>query len=71
MLEYNYSGNLVKVGVVRLSWYIAGVFQEAVAKGIRNISFGDLSGKLGVTMYIYVNLNPSPKVCFSSCGFMH
>lgn len=30
---------------------ISGVFQEAVAKGVRNISFGDLSGKLGVTMY--------------------
>lgn len=30
---------------------ISGVFQEAVSKGVRNISFGDLSGKLGVTMY--------------------
>ena len=76
MLEQCYSGNLVKVGVLRLSWYTAGVFQEAVAKGVRNISFGDLSEKLGVTMYVYVNWNPfaqhpSSTVCPSSCGFMH
>jgi hypothetical protein len=35
----------------------AGVFQEAISKGVRNISFGDLSGKLGVTMYISSNVN--------------
>ncbi|RWW24031.1 hypothetical protein BHE74_00012039 [Ensete ventricosum] len=28
-----------------------GVFQNAVNKGVRNISFGDLSGNLGRTMY--------------------
>ncbi len=42
------------------SWGIvccAGVFQEAISKGVRNISFGDLSGKLGVTMYISSNVN--------------
>lgn len=40
-----------------MSWYyIAGVFQDAVSKGVRNISFGDLSGKLGVTMYVPIEL---------------
>lgn len=30
---------------------LTGVFQNAVTKGVRNISFGDLSGNLGRTMY--------------------
>lgn len=30
---------------------LTGVFQNAVNKGVRNISFGDLSGNLGRTMY--------------------
>ncbi|XP_051126452.1 uncharacterized aarF domain-containing protein kinase At1g71810, chloroplastic isoform X2 [Andrographis paniculata] len=30
---------------------LTGVFQDAVAKGVRNISFGDLLGNLGTTMY--------------------
>ncbi|XP_022850333.1 uncharacterized aarF domain-containing protein kinase At1g71810, chloroplastic isoform X3 [Olea europaea var. sylvestris] len=29
----------------------AGVFRDAVARGVRNISFGDLLGNLGTTMY--------------------
>lgn len=29
---------------------LTGVFQDAVAKGVRNISFGDLLGDLGTTM---------------------
>jgi hypothetical protein len=40
---------------LKMSWYITGVFQEAVSKGVRNISFGDLSGKLGVTMYVHLH----------------
>jgi hypothetical protein len=28
-----------------------GVFESAVNKGVQNISFGDLSGNLGQTMY--------------------
>ncbi|KAH7856762.1 hypothetical protein Vadar_005368 [Vaccinium darrowii] len=31
-----------------------GVFQDVVAKGVRNISFGDLLGNLGTTMFIPV-----------------
>lgn len=33
--------------------YIVGaaVFQNAVSKGVRSISFGDLLGNLGTTMY--------------------
>lgn len=30
---------------------LTGVFQSAIAGGVRNISFGDLSGDLGRTMY--------------------
>lgn len=30
---------------------LTGVFRNAVAKGVRNISFGDLLGDLGTTMY--------------------
>ncbi|XP_031389878.1 uncharacterized aarF domain-containing protein kinase At1g71810, chloroplastic [Punica granatum] len=30
---------------------LTGVFQNAVARGVRNISFGDLSGNLGTAMY--------------------
>ncbi len=43
----------VQLGIV----HCAGVFQEAISKGVRNISFGDLSGKLGVTMYISSSVN--------------
>lgn len=32
--------------------FIVDVFQSAVNKGVRNISFGDLSGNLGRTMYL-------------------
>lgn len=38
---------------------LTGVFQDAVAKGIRNISFGDLSSDLGVTMYKFKFQIPS------------
>ncbi|CAA2960282.1 uncharacterized aarF domain-containing kinase At1g71810, chloroplastic isoform X1 [Olea europaea subsp. europaea] len=30
---------------------LTGVFRDAVARGVRNISFGDLLGNLGTTMY--------------------
>ncbi|KAL6269431.1 hypothetical protein ACE6H2_026342 [Prunus campanulata] len=36
-----------------------GVFQNAVAKGVRNISFGDLLGDLGTTMYKFKFRIPS------------
>ncbi|CAK9233114.1 unnamed protein product [Sphagnum troendelagicum] len=42
-----------------LSQALTGVFQEAISKGVRNISFGDLSGKLGVTMYQFKFRIPS------------
>lgn len=51
-----------------MSWYIAGVFQDAVSKGVRNISFGDLSGKLGVTMYVVLYFT---KFSSSYCGLLH
>lgn len=38
---------------------LTGVFQNAVSKGIRNISFGDLSGNLGQTMYKFKFQIPS------------
>ncbi|KAK2980507.1 hypothetical protein RJ640_022509 [Escallonia rubra] len=38
---------------------LTGVFQNAVSKGIRNISFGDLSGNLGITMYKFKFQIPS------------
>ncbi|XP_057550219.1 uncharacterized aarF domain-containing protein kinase At1g71810, chloroplastic isoform X3 [Amaranthus tricolor] len=38
---------------------LTGVFQNAVAKGIRNISFGDLLGDLGITMYKFKFRIPS------------
>ncbi|KAK3018370.1 hypothetical protein RJ639_003960 [Escallonia herrerae] len=38
---------------------LTGVFQNAVSKGIRNISFGDLSGSLGITMYKFKFQIPS------------
>ncbi|EXB57414.1 putative aarF domain-containing protein kinase [Morus notabilis] len=38
---------------------LTGVFQNAVAKGVRNISFGDLLGNLGVTMYKFKFRIPS------------
>lgn len=38
---------------------LTGVFQNAVAKGIRNISFGDLLGDLGFTMYKFKFRIPS------------
>ncbi|KAH9692022.1 putative aarF domain-containing protein kinase [Citrus sinensis] len=38
---------------------LTGVFQNAVAKGVRNISFGDLLGNLGATMYKFKFRIPS------------
>ncbi|WOK96855.1 hypothetical protein Cni_G05563 [Canna indica] len=38
---------------------LTGVFQNAVNKGVRNISFGDLSGTLGRTMYKFKFQIPS------------
>ncbi|OIW01412.1 hypothetical protein TanjilG_25708 [Lupinus angustifolius] len=38
---------------------LTGVFQNAVSKGIRNISFGDLLGNLGTTMYKFKFRIPS------------
>ncbi|XVF63217.1 hypothetical protein PTKIN_Ptkin09bG0070000 [Pterospermum kingtungense] len=38
---------------------LTGVFQDAVAKGVRNISFGDLLGNLGTTMYKFKFRIPS------------
>ncbi|KAI4320646.1 hypothetical protein MLD38_034104 [Melastoma candidum] len=38
---------------------LTSVFQNAVAKGVRNISFGDLLGDLGVTMYKFKFRIPS------------
>lgn len=38
---------------------LTGVFQNAVAKGVRNISFGDLLGDLGKTMYEFKFRIPS------------
>lgn len=38
---------------------LTGVFQNAVSKGVRNISFGDLLGDLGTTMYKFKFRIPS------------
>ncbi|KAK3004599.1 hypothetical protein RJ639_019094, partial [Escallonia herrerae] len=38
---------------------LTAVFQNAVSKGICNISFGDLSGNLGITMYKFKFQIPS------------
>uniref|UniRef100_A0A1D1ZD80 Putative aarF domain-containing protein kinase At1g71810, chloroplastic n=1 Tax=Anthurium amnicola TaxID=1678845 RepID=A0A1D1ZD80_9ARAE len=38
---------------------LTGVFENAVNKGVRNISFGDLSGNLGRTMYKFKFQIPS------------
>ncbi|GKV32453.1 hypothetical protein SLEP1_g41062 [Rubroshorea leprosula] len=38
---------------------LTGVFQNAVAKGVQNISFGDLLGNLGTTMYKFKFRIPS------------
>ncbi|KAL3504612.1 hypothetical protein ACH5RR_034453 [Cinchona calisaya] len=38
---------------------LTGVFRDAVARGVRNISFGDLLGNLGVTMYKFKFQIPS------------
>ncbi|KAI5444070.1 hypothetical protein KIW84_012620 [Lathyrus oleraceus] len=38
---------------------LTGVFQNAVSKGVRNISFGDLLGNLGITMYKFKFRIPS------------
>ncbi|XP_028792472.1 uncharacterized aarF domain-containing protein kinase At1g71810, chloroplastic isoform X2 [Neltuma alba] len=38
---------------------LTGVFKDAVAKGVRNISFGDLLGDLGTTMYKFKFRIPS------------
>ena len=32
---------------------LTGVFQKALANGVNNLNFGDLSGSLGQTMYQY------------------
>ena len=32
---------------------LTGVFQDALANGVNNLNFGDLSGSLGQTMYQY------------------
>ncbi|KAF5749304.1 hypothetical protein HS088_TW04G01271 [Tripterygium wilfordii] len=38
---------------------LTGIFQDAVAKGVSNISFGDLLGNLGATMYKFKFQIPS------------
>ncbi|KAK4489919.1 hypothetical protein RD792_000567 [Penstemon davidsonii] len=38
---------------------LTGVFRDAVSKGVRNISFGDLLGNLGTTMYKFKFRIPS------------
>ncbi|KAI9073311.1 hypothetical protein K1719_044719 [Acacia pycnantha] len=38
---------------------LTGVFKDAIAKGVRNISFGDLLGNLGTTMYKFKFRIPS------------
>nr|XP_016502946.1 PREDICTED: uncharacterized aarF domain-containing protein kinase At1g71810, chloroplastic-like isoform X1 [Nicotiana tabacum] len=38
---------------------LTGVFRDAVAKGVRNVSFGDLLGDLGFTMYKFKFQIPS------------
>jgi hypothetical protein len=60
------AGDFVTLGLVpptsemgEFTQALTGVFQEAVAKGVRNISFGDLSEKLGVTMYKFKFRIPS------------
>ncbi|KAL1095056.1 hypothetical protein V6Z11_D06G131100 [Gossypium hirsutum] len=50
---------------------LTGVFQDAVAKGVRNISFGDLLGNLGTTILavlegIAISSDPNYKVLGSS-----
>ncbi|KAL2634519.1 hypothetical protein R1flu_005998 [Riccia fluitans] len=54
------AGDFVTLGLLpptnevrEISNALTGVFQNAVSKGVRNLSFGDLSGNLGVTMYRY------------------
>ncbi|PWA89821.1 protein kinase superfamily protein [Artemisia annua] len=41
------------------AFFRVGVFQNAVAKGVQNISFGDLLGNLGTTMYKFKFQIPS------------
>lgn len=36
---------------IYVSFFVVDVFENAVNRGVRNISFGDLSGNLGRTMY--------------------
>jgi len=38
---------------------LTGVFENAVNRGVQNISFGDLSGNLGRTMYKFKFQIPS------------
>jgi len=40
----------VNLLILSLALNFVGVFQNAVSKGVRNISFGDLMGDLGTTM---------------------
>lgn len=50
----------------------ADVFQNAVTKGVRSISFGDLSGNLGRTMYdILFSWGPVCIVCYSLFHLFH
>lgn len=57
--EYDYlAGDFVNLGLLPptekldvMATALTGVFQSAISKGVRNISFGDLSTDLGKTMY--------------------
>ncbi|KAH9692028.1 putative aarF domain-containing protein kinase [Citrus sinensis] len=54
---------------------LTGVFQNAVAKGVRNISFGDLLGNLGATILavlegIAISSNPNYKVLGSTYPYI-
>ncbi|ONM13177.1 Protein kinase superfamily protein [Zea mays] len=44
---------------IPLSYFALGVFENAVNRGVQNISFGDLSGNLGRTMYKFKFQIPS------------
>ncbi|KAH9618054.1 hypothetical protein KSS87_019065 [Heliosperma pusillum] len=54
---------------------LTGVFRNAVSKGVRNISFGDLSGELGITILavlegIAINFDPNYKVLGSTYPYI-
>ncbi|KAL1219868.1 Heat shock cognate 70 kDa protein [Cardamine amara subsp. amara] len=44
---------------------LTDVFQDAISRGVRNISFGDLLGDLGITMYNIQIQNTPPSLFFS------